>query len=194
MKKLALVLSLVATAASLVACGGGGDSTPTPTVAASNVTAKVTPTTVGAVTNQSFAFNSGVAQFGTTSATTLAVGSTNGNPTFNVSSSQGTASGNLGFGSCIFTITSSTFPSTSALAVGKVIEIDPCSITVDTAGLSVQAGATAVPVTFTLGTAVSAAQNFTVDILDNGTVVVNGDNVATVQTTSTTGATGASGG
>ncbi|MDB5957093.1 hypothetical protein [Ramlibacter sp.] len=191
MNKLALSLTLLASVASLVACGGGGGGTPTPLVAASNVTANVNASTVNAVAGQSFSFASGVPSLGTTSATTVALNSAS---TFTVSSAQGTANGKLTFGSCIFTVTTSTYPAGSKLAAGQVIEVTPCSITAQTGGLSVSAGATAVPVTFDVGNSVSAAQNFTVDILDNGTVVVNGASVATVQTTAATGATGASGG
>jgi hypothetical protein len=190
MKKLALTLALAAAAASLVACGGGDDDS-TSAVAATNLTAPIKADTVAAVTGQSFAFNSGVPDFGTTSATTLKFDTAS---TFSVSSAEGTASGDLSFGSCIFTVRNSTYAAGSPLATGAVVEVSPCSLNVQTASVSVSASATAVPVTFSLGTAVSVTQDFSVDILDDGSVVVNGSDVGTVQTTDATGATGASGG
>jgi hypothetical protein len=147
----------------------------------------VTASTVAAVTGKSFSFNSGVSALGTTSPTTVSVDSAS---TFSVTSAQGNASGNLSFGSCIFTVTASTFPAGSPLATGKVLEVQPCALEIPTAGIVTSAPATVLSVTFNLGGALSAAQSFTIDVLDNGTVTVNGTTVGTVTVTPSTGATG----
>lgn len=184
MKKLGL--TLLAAAAMLVACGGGGDE-PQSQVASSNVTAAVTASTVAGVAAEPFVFSSGVSDFGTTSATTVTLNSAS---SFSVSSSEGSASGNLGFGSCIFTVTTSTFPSTSPLGLGKTVTINPCSITVNTAGLRAEENAIARAVRFVLGVNTSQPKDLQVDISTDGTVTVKGVAVGTVTLTPATGATG----
>src|SRR4051794_12317801 len=123
-KKLGLGLISLVAASVLVACGGGHEAS---LAASSDVTAPVNTGSVAAVVGQGFTFNSGVTKFGTASPTTVTLNSAS---TFSVASTEGTASGNLAFGSCIFTVTTSTFPAGSPLAVGQVVTVHPCSISV----------------------------------------------------------------
>jgi hypothetical protein len=188
LKKLGLgLISLVAAAAMLAACGGGGGSSEPDQVASANVTAPITSSSVAAVTGESFTFSGGVSKFGTATPTTVTLDSAS---SFAIASNEGTASGNLGFGSCIFTVTQSTFPAGHALALGKVVTVHPCSITVATAGVTAEANATARAVSFVLEGNASVANSLTVDIADNGTVIVDGVSVGTVTLTPATGASG----
>jgi hypothetical protein len=192
MKKLLPLVVALAAAAVLTACGGGDDNpTPASPVATANTTSSITAGTVAAVTAQAFSFNSGVSDFGTTGPTTLTLNSAS---TFSVSSAEGSASGGLGFGSCIFTVGTSTYPATHPLHTGARIEVSPCAIVVPTAGVSTDAAASTLNITFNLGTAVSQPKGVTVDILADGTVVVNGVTVGKAPTANPSGATGASGG
>jgi hypothetical protein len=186
MKKLGVTMfSIVAAAAMLTACGGGGDNAlPVTNVATTNVTAPITAASVSAVTGQAFTFNGGVGAFQTASPTTVTLNSAS---SFSVASNEGTASGNLGFGSCIFTVTQSTFPASSPLAVGKTLEVQPCAITVATAGVSAEQNATARAVSFQIEGNASIAKDLTVDITSTGTVVVNGTNIGSVTLQPTTG-------
>src|SRR5688572_7079236 len=118
----------------LVACGGGGGGADEPPLAATaNVTAPISANSVAAVTGESFTFSNGVSKFGTASPITVTLNSAS---SFSIASNEGTASGNLGFGSCIFTVTQSTYPAGHALAIGKTVTVHPCSITVATAGVT----------------------------------------------------------
>ncbi len=80
MNKLVLTLSLLATAVSLVACGGG-DDTPTNTVASSDLSVNLNASDAPAIKDMPFTFPSGVADFGTTDTTTLTLSGANGGAT-----------------------------------------------------------------------------------------------------------------
>ena len=156
-------------------------------MAAASTTRGVTASSAAAVTGEPFTFSSGVAKFGTTSPTTVTLNSAS---TFSVAATEGNASGNLTYGSCIFTVTTSTFPVGSKLAQGAKVEVTPCDLQIPTAGVSVDAAAAAKAVTFLLGTATSQPVQLTVDVTPTGQVVVNGVTVATVQLTTVTGGSG----
>jgi hypothetical protein len=183
-KLLNLALTL-AFAGTLAGCGGGGDAE---LVAASNATLAASPTVTSAVANQSFSFDSGVTDFGTTATTTVAFTSTSTTPSFEIASGGATASGTTTFGSCIFTITASTFPASSPLALGKTVTIHPCNITVNTAGLALSSPAATRSVALVLGAAASTGVAVTVDITDGGALTLNGKAAGTVTLTPVTGA------
>ena len=168
-----LILTVFVTAA-LAACGGG-DSTPvTTTTASSNLPpVAVSATTASAVVNQPFAFASGVPEFGTTTPTTVAFTSSGATPAFAISADGATASGPTTFGSCIFTITASTFPTGSKLAVGQSVRVNPCNLNVTTAGGNANGAPADREVKFVLGTLNSSGRNLAVVINSNGTVVIN---------------------
>ncbi len=181
-KKLGLGLISLVAAAVLVACGGGNDNAST--AASADETAPVNAGSVAAVVGQGFTFNNGVTKFGTASPTTVTLNSAS---TFSVAATEGSASGNLAFGSCIFTVTSSTFPAGSPLAVGQVVTVHPCNISVATAGVNVEAGAIARAVSFLLEGNASQAKDLSVDVSGTGTVTVNGTIVGTVTVSPVTG-------
>jgi hypothetical protein len=157
------------TASAFLAACGGSDSPPPVTVASQDLTVATTASTVKSVSGSTFTFPAGVSSFGTTATTTLKVTApATGTPTFNIASGGGIATGNMGFGSCIFTITASTIPS---LPVGTVVTVDPCTIGVDTGGDPV--GASGVqPVDITLGNTTSTPVSLTVAISATGAVTI----------------------
>ena len=182
-----LLLTVFVTVA-LVACGGG-DSTPvTTTTSSSNVTAAVTASTAAAVVNQPFTFAAGVPDFGTTTSTTVAFTSAGATPAFAISADGATASGPTTFGSCIFTITASTFPAGSKLAVGQSVRVNPCNLTAATAGGNANGAASDREVKFVLGALNSNGKNLPVVINANGSVVVNNITIGTVTISVVTGA------
>jgi hypothetical protein len=190
LKKLGLALVLVASGM-LVACGGGGGGDgggqSAPLVGSSNLSANMTSSSAAAVAGESFTFSSGVTDFNTTSPTTVSINSTS---TFSVSATEGTASGNLTFGSCIFTVTSSTFPVGSPLAVGGVVTVHPCTLTVATQGLVAEANAVQRAVSFVLAGNASQSKDMQVDIIADGSVIVDGVTIGTVTLTAATGGSG----
>jgi len=170
----------------LSACGGGDD----PIVAATNTTAAINPTSgtaiVTAVSKTSFDFATGVSALGTTSATsvTLAAPTTSGGtPTFNVASTEGTATGDLAFGSCIFKIKTSTYPAAHPLAEGKTVTISPCELTVATSGTVADGAPTTKNVSMLLGTVASQPKPLKIVVDPTGTLAVNGTVIKTITVT-----------
>ena len=179
----------VLVSAALAACGGGGgSSTPVATrTSTSNTTAAVTASVAAAVVNQPFTFAGGVPDFGTTTPTTLAFTSATATPAFAIKAGGLTASGRTTFGSCIFTITASTFPAGSKLAVGEEVRVNPCSLNVATSGGNANGSASDREVKFVLGTLNSSGENLPVVINANGSVVINGETIGTVTISVVTG-------
>ena len=179
----------VLVSAVLAACGGGGTSTPvSTTIATSNVTADVTAINNAAVVNQPFTFAAGLpVELGTTTATDVAFTSTDASPTFAISAGGATATGTTTFGSCIFTITASTFPVGSKLAVGQSVRVNPCQLKVATSGGSANGLPSNRDVKFVLGTVNSNGKNLPVAINANGSVVLNGVTIGTVTIAVVTG-------
>jgi hypothetical protein len=195
--KFALGLTL---AAVLAACGGGGGGAPAATVVAStdssSAISAADPATsakiVTAVLDKTFTFPP-VPDFGTTAATTLVLSGTGAAPTFTIASGGDTATGTMGFGSCIFTVTQSDFVAPHQLAVGQPpIVVDPCTLDAQTGGDTIGV-TTDTPVIFVLGTIESEEILLPVSVAADGTVTVAGQVVGTVptETTTATGATGA---
>jgi hypothetical protein len=178
-KMLALALAIFATA-SLTACGGGGGEPPPTQVVAAATTIPVTATSTAIATGIPFAFPTGVTEFGTTSTTTVAFTDTSTTPAFSIASGGNTATGTTTFGSCHFKILASTFPSTSKLAVGNVITVDPCSLVADTSGLPGNATAEQKSLALKLGAAASAGTPVTMSVNPGGQLTINGKSAGTV--------------
>lgn len=105
-------------------------TTAAPVTAAPTTAAPAESAAPATVALKSFAFSDG-AVFGTSLAgkpTTLAFGTAGS--TFTLASGDGQATGGNAFGSCILTITASTFPAATApdLQVGKTITLSPCEV------------------------------------------------------------------
>jgi hypothetical protein len=191
MRKASQVLLAVAAAVVLSACGGGGGGD-APQVAAADTTVGVNSTVTGAVVSTPFSFPSGVSSFGTTGATTVTFNDTSATPAFAISSGGNTASGTTTFGSCIFTITSSTFVAPSLLAAGNTITVNPCNLNINTNGQVANGEGQSRGVALVLGTAASSGTPVTVSVNAGGQVTLNRVTVGTVTLQAGTGATGGS--
>jgi hypothetical protein len=178
-KTLALALAIFA-AASLTACGGGGGEPAPVQVAATDVSLPANGTTTAAVTNIPFTFPAGVTEFGTTSTTTVAFTDTSTTPAFSIASAGQTATGTTTFGSCHFLITSSTFPSTSKMAQGNTITVNPCNINVSTKGVAANGIAVDRSIALLLGVAVSAGVPVQLSVNPGGQLTINGKSVGSV--------------
>lgn len=187
MKKLLLLAAAVGAAATLTACGGGGGAQAD--VATQNLSIGVNAsngaTTLAAIANQSFDFSSGISDFGTTADTTVTF--TNGGTDFQVASGGKTASGTMSFGSCHFTVTTTTFTSGPLSIVGTVITFNICTLTGYTSGFSTVPSLQLVPFTFTLNTFISQRLNLYTGVYPGGIVQLNGVNLGTVTTGPVTG-------
>lgn len=195
MNKLTLA-ALAITGGLLLSACSEGSSAPAASVASADTSASIDKTTgttvVSSVSSKPFTFSSGVADFGTTSATTLTLASAStsgGTPSFNLDSSEGKASGDLSFGSCHFTIKTSTFPVGHPMSVGKTIVVDPCTLTVSTAGTVATGAVTTSTAALLLGGTKSTPTSVTVAISTDGTVAVNGTTVSKVTVVAGTGST-----
>jgi len=194
----------VVLASALVGCGGGvGSSAPAPVaVVAADAQVPMTQATVAALVPAAGAapivatFNSGVsgtnaagAAVHLTGPTTVAFSApaTGTTPVFTIKNGTGTATGNTTFGSCDFTVVTSTIP---ALPVDTVLKVDPCKLTVPTSGDPANGTTTTQNVVFTLGNATSTDIPLAVTIASTGAVTVGGTVVATVTITVLTGAGG----
>lgn len=192
MKKMFLLAAVLSAATFLSACGDGGGSSETVAATDARVTMNATtgPATVAALVNEEFSFPAGVPALGTNAATTLrfnAPAAAGGPTRFTIASGGDTAIGTMSFGSCIFTITASTFPDAHALGEGKTVTVDPCSIEIDTDGMPADNQPRNTVAVITLGTTTSAGTTVTVTITVTGVVGVNGVTVTTVTVTEVTG-------
>lgn len=175
-------------AAALVACGGGGDDNK---VAADAAPFAVNTTTgaaaAQALNGQPISFANGVASFGTAgTATTLTV-TAGATPTFGVSAGGQSASGNLTFGSCIFTVTRSDFVAPHALAVGSVVRVADCKIDLDTANFTANGSTVSVKAVLMLDGTSSAPITTSVVIQSNGDILVGGSKITSVSVSQVTG-------
>jgi predicted small lipoprotein YifL len=187
MKKTLASLFAIALAASLTACGGGGSEPAPVEVVAADTTIPTTAATAPAVVNVPFTFPAGVPDFGTTGTTTLAFTSTTTTPAFSIASGGNTATGTTTFGSCHFLVTASTFPSTSKLALGQTIIVNPCNISVSIAGQAANGVAATHSAALILGAAVSAGESVTIAVNPGGQLTLNGQSVGTVTLKPVTG-------
>ncbi len=173
-----------------VACGDKA-TTPSEKVASADVNVQVTASTIPTLYVAPASFPAGVAAFGTTVPTTLTFSTNDTNaatPIFKVKTATDSASGVTTFGSCIFTVTSSTYLAPDTLVVGKRIEVSPCEVKVATNGQAVGDTITNVAATFKLGTSTAVATTFTkVSISSTGVVSVDGLVVGTVDVKTVTG-------
>lgn len=165
------------------------DSTAPGKVAAANVVAPISTSTVAAVSGQTFTFPGGGAALspalaGQTISLTFS-NTTAANPTTTVTSAAGSFTASTSFGSCIFTVSTSTIP---GITVGQVITVNPCQLNVQTGGVQATGQATTVNILLQLGLTPSAPQQSQVTINPTtGTVTVNGVNTGTVTLTPVTG-------
>jgi hypothetical protein len=192
--KVFLACLVLSGSALLSACGGSSDSAavPPPQVATTSTAAVITSATgatvISSVLDKTFDFTTGVPSFGTTSATSLKLSGTGATPSFAISSAEGTASGAMTYGSCIFTVTQSTFAAGHPLALSNSFAVSPCSLTVGTAGVKADGSPYPTTVTLVLGTINSNPISVTVSISSTGVVTVNNFTIGTTTLVAATGA------
>lgn len=189
MKKLFLLIAGLASALALTACGGGGGGAGEPAqAAASDAKVAVNPTSGATVTKsligENFTFPSGVAEFGTTSATTVTFTPRSSaqpdasvpaeNPAFNIASGGNTATGVVEFGSCKFKIQSTTFTSGPLSQVGNTVTVSPCEVALDIGGTPADGADRDRTIVLTFSVAKSDPVVVTVSISSTGEIVVNG--------------------
>jgi hypothetical protein len=161
-------------AALLVACGSSDAPAPAAPLqyASSNLTVPVTAANAAALVNTPFVFPNGVPEFGTTGTTTVTLTDTSTTPAFSIVTPNGTATGVMTFGSCIFRITTVT-PGT-VLSVGNTITIPDCKASLQVVGQPANGSSFQGQVTFSLNLASSVFQSTLVRIGTDGTLSVNG--------------------
>ena len=188
MKSLKGVLAAACAVVVLTACGGGGGSSGTP-VASANTSAVINASTgaslVQGVSGVALGFNSGVADFGTTGTATTVQLNGGAAPSFAVSAGGNTASGDLSFGSCIFTIKTSTFPAGHPLSVGQKITVSPCTISIATANQTATGTPIDTPVSLVLGSTKSEEKKLPITISSSGSVVITNPVTGTTTTMGT---------
>jgi hypothetical protein len=116
---------------------------------------------------------------------------TSGN-TFALSAGGKTASGGTAYGSCIFTVQSTTFEAPHPMSVvGQSVRIDPCQIEVNARGIAANGGTATATAQLVLGTLASSEVSTAIRITESGELFVGQVSFGTVTTTPVTGATGA---
>ena len=192
--RLAGAAAVVALALTLAACGGGSDDLDNlAVVATTEVTAPATAATTSAVVGTAFEFASGVPELSTTSPTTLTFTSASTTaPAFKIESTEGTATGTTEFGSCIFKVSSSTFPTGHPLALGASWRVAVCAIFLPLRGVPISTSFL-LPLRFNLGTVTSAPESLSVLIDPTGSVQINNTVFGQTSVGSATGATGGGG-
>jgi hypothetical protein len=124
-------------AALLVACGSSDAPAPAAPLqyASSNLTVPVTAANAAALANLPFVFPNGVPEFGTTGTTTVTLTDTSTTPAFSIVTPNGTATGVMTFGSCIFRVTATTIRAGSIFTTaGDTITIPDCKASLQVIG------------------------------------------------------------
>lgn len=187
MKHQFLAVLAVAAAFVLASCGGGGDA-PTPVqVASADANLPANGTITAALSGTTFAFPTGVPGLGTTGTTTLAFSGTAAAPGFSIASGGNTAGGALRFGSCIFAVSSSTFPAGHPMALGQTVTVNPCNINLNTTGVVANGVAVNRSVGLVLGAAGSSGASVILGVNAGGGLTLNGNNVGTITLAFVTG-------
>lgn len=149
------------------------DPTSPPLVAATNVSVNLTAATYAAVSGTSFVIPNGGGALSPALAgqtVTVAFAGTGSAPTATITTGSGTIVADVSFGSCRFTVRS--FSGGSVILPGDVLTVNPCSLTLNTAGKVVGAAS---GTTATLAWAATSSlpnPGYTVTISPTGQVTV----------------------
>ncbi len=186
--------ALLLAAAFTVGCND--DATSPPKVVTQNAVIPANAAVVAAIANTTFSFPGGGGAISPAVAgqnLALSFGGTASSPTASLTfttsagAQTGQVSASVRFGSCIFTVTQSSFPTGHPLAVGQSVTVNPCSYTVNTAGQQANGTARSTTATLQLGTTQSAPVPTNVSVASSGQVSVNGQPVGNVPVTNATG-------
>jgi hypothetical protein len=194
---LVMIVALVS-AFTLVACGGGDGDDNGEVRTVSNQSVPVNSSTVQAVRGQRFTIQDGSAFSAGIPLNTQLILTFDSPSTFSLTSGNQTANGTVAFGSCTFTVTSSTI---TGLATGPIPTFSICNFLV-TANTPLEEGGDSGQGTVTLQlgrngvilitATLPSGVTITVSLLDDGTLVINGISTSIVPppTTGTTGTGG----
>jgi hypothetical protein len=175
----------------LAACGK--DPVEPVRIATQNTSVPITPVVANAISGRTFTFPGAAAVLApaaTGQNLTLTFGGTSASvtATATITNASGVTTGSftarVTFGSCIFTITSTT--GTKGLTVGQQITVNPCSLRLETAGQQADGQPQQTNATVTLGTTQSTSTPVQVAVTPDGQVVVNGQPVGRTPTTNVT--------
>ncbi|MBW7934088.1 MAG: hypothetical protein H3C62_10885 [Gemmatimonadaceae bacterium] len=162
------------------------DSTAPQLMVATNTTLAANGTVTNAVANVPFAFPGGGSVISPSLAgkdLTVTFAGTSTAPTatlaFAGTGGSGSVTANVTFGSCIFAVAATT-GSVGTLKVGDTITVNPCNLSINTAGAVANGVATSRSVALLLGAASSASQTVTVAVNAGGQLTLNGNAVGTV--------------
>jgi hypothetical protein len=189
--KVALFTLAASTAALVLYACGEKSSEPTTEVVAEDAVAQVTVETIPALFETPLTFETGVPDFEITTPVTLSFATNDtapATPEFSIKTTTDSASGVTTFGSCIFTVSASTFPAGSRLAMGNTIVVNPCNINVQSAGLQATGVSATRSVALLLGAAASSGASINVSVNPGGQLTLNGISVGTVTLVPFTGA------
>lgn len=104
--------------------------------------------------------------------------------TVNFTSATGASTGsftaNVTYGSCVFAVAASSFPTGHRLSTGQIVTVNPCNIRLGTQGAPADGVARARAAVFILGAAASTGTTVTVTVNPGGSITVNGRDVGTV--------------
>lgn len=193
LNKISLAALVLGGSALLAACGGGGDSVAPQQVVKESTTVAINPTSgaaaATAILDKEFKFDA-IPALGTSVETKLKLTGTGAAPKFDISSGGYTAEGDMSFGSCIFTVTRTTFIPPHFLATLPRITVSDCGLFLPIGGFMANSVASNVNLQWVLGAARSYPVSLPVFISPSGGITLNGSSVGNTSLVTATGATG----
>ncbi len=167
-------LALIGAAATLVACGGGNNTAPLRV--SGNAVGNVTAANFATLAGSTFTFPNGLADLGTTAATTVTLGGTAAAPTATITSGGTSVVADVVFGSCRFTYRTPGF----GKSTGFFFLYSLCSFTAQTNNQPIVASAQPIPTSLTLGSQSSSPTNVDMVVGAGGSLTVGGKPVSGV--------------
>jgi hypothetical protein len=192
--QIALAAAVLGGSILLAACGGDSSSPAPEAVTSATVNASTGPALIKEVLSNKFSFQSGIADFGTTSPTTLELTGDQTAPKFALVSGLDHAEGSMKYGSCIFTIDTSTYVAPHRLAKytpAQPLTIEACKLSTLTKSIGAGVSTAKSYLEWALGSSLGVSTDkVTVDISSTGVITIHGTSFGTIKII----ASGASGG
>jgi hypothetical protein len=166
--RLVAMLALMATFA-MLGCSDDEDEVRNVNVGA----LRITEANAAMLGGEDFPFANGVGALGT-AGTSTQVEFNDDATGADIAAGGSTASAGAEYGSCIFTVAESTFPTTHPLATGSIITIQRCILNITAVDVPVNGDPVAGVAILTLGLAESSAVEVEVQLDEDGRLFVNG--------------------
>ncbi len=172
----------------LLGCPGGNNNDRQTEDVDANVTLNAQNAAAAAVLdNLAFTLPTGVPAFGTDAAATTVTFANNGTDAA-IASGGNTATTDVTFGSCIFTVVTSTFAAGHPLAAGQQVTVNPCTYNVQAADVEVNGNPADGTIVLVLNGRRSNPVTVEIEIAADGTLLVNGEDTGIdIDETGTTG-------